>query len=478
MLNRIVCYTLGKTVLIEAALLLLPAIVASLYDEPLMPFLMASLLAAMTGASMVLLSRGDIQHRCTKDGFLIVSLSWIMLSLFGALPFFLSGSIPSYFDAFFEAVSGFTTTGASILPDVESLGRGILFWRSFTHWIGGMGVLVFVLAIAEKNPNRSINILKAEMPGTRVDKFKPKAKSTATVLYVIYIVMTFAEIVLLAAGGMPLYDSVVHAVGTAGTGGFGIYNDSLGSASAYSQIVIATFMMLFAVNFSAYYMIMHKRWNNLLKFPELKWFFSIVVAATIGVMVVNRGIYPALGENFRTAYFQVTTIISTTGYSSADFDLWPATSKAILFLLMFIGGCEGSTAGGFKVSRVMILSHSIRNEMKRSLHPRLVRNVRIGGKTIEPEAVSGIATYLAVYIMTGCIAFLLIAHEPMGFETNLTAVVACLNNIGPGFAGVGPSANFAEYSNFAKCVLSIVMLLGRLEIYPILLSFSRDKSRY
>ena len=455
--------------------MLAPMFVAVYYGESIIEFVYTILIALLLGIAMLIIGGHRSDRLNVKDGYVIVTMSWVALSLIGALPFYISGAIPSYVDAFFESVSGFTTTGASILTDVEAVGKGLLFWRSFTHWIGGMGVLVFIMALAEKNPSRSINLMKAEMPGSRVDKLTPKAKGTAKILYYIYIAMTLIEIVLLLAGGMPLYDSIVHSLGTAGTGGFGIYGDSIGGYSAYLQYVIAIFMMLFGVNFGIYYLIIKGRWKSIFKSTELKWFLGIVGGATAIIVIANQCIYSSLADNLRYAFFQVTSIISTTGYSTTDFNAWPDISKAVLFILMFIGGCEGSTAGGLKVARVMTMSHTVKNEMKHCLHPRMVSTVRIGGKNVSQETVSGIGSYITLYMIVGIAALLIISYDNMGFETNLSAVVACLNNIGPGFARVGPAANFAVYSDISKVVLSITMLLGRLEIYPILLTVSRER---
>lgn len=455
--------------------MLAPMLVALYYGESITEFLYTIAIAFVAGSIMMTIGGHRSDRLNVKDGFVIVTLSWVALSLIGALPFYISGAIPSYVDAFFESVSGFTTTGASILNDVESMGRGLLFWRSFTHWIGGMGVLVFIMALAEKNPSSSINLMKAEMPGSHVDKLTPKAKGTAKILYYIYIAMTLIEIVLLLAGGMPLYDSVVHSLGTAGTGGFGIYGDSIGGYSPYLQYVIAIFMMLFGVNFGIYYLIIKGRWKAIFKSTELKWFLGIIVGATSIIIISNQAVYSSISENLRYSFFQVTSIMSTTGYSTTDFNAWPEISKAVLFILMFVGGCEGSTAGGLKVARIMTMSHTVKTEMKHCLHPRMVSTVRIGGKAVPTETINSISSYITLYLIVGITAFLIVSHDPMGYETNLTAVVSCLNNIGPGLDKVGPAASFAAYSDVSKVVLSITMLLGRLEIYPILLTLTRER---
>lgn len=468
--KRIVLYNLGKVITLEAALMMLPLIVTIIYKEPFMPFIYAIIAAILLGMFLVKFSKPKSDRMSSREGFCIVTFSWIVLSLIGAVPFVVSGAIPNFISAFFETMSGFTTTGASIIENVEALDHGILFWRSFTHWIGGMGVLVFILAVADRNPERSINIMRAEMPGAKVDKLRPKASSTARILYYIYIGLTVLEIILLLCGGMSLYDSLVHSFGTAGTGGFGIKADSLASYSPYLQYVIAIFMMIFGVNFGLYYLILAGRWRSALRSSEFRWYLCIILIAVVIITIDLRTAFGSLEEAFRTSFFQVSSVITTTGYSTADFNAWPALSKAILLILMFIGGCEGSTAGGLKVSRVMIMTHTIRNEAKRSLHPRIVSAVRINDKIVPKETISGISSYFGLYIFTFILLFLLISFEPIGFESNFSAVAACFNNIGPGFDAVGPAANFAIYSGFSKLVLTIGMLLGRLEIYPVLLS--------
>lgn len=473
---KIVFYTVGKAIALEGAIMLIPTIVSLIYHESASAFLTTIIICEAIAALLILPCRNSSERLYTREGFAIVSFAWIGLSMLGALPFYLSGSIPSYIDAIFESVSGFTTTGASILTDVEALGKGMLFWRSATHWIGGMGVLVFILAIAERNPNRSINIMKAEMPGSKVDKLKPKAKTTAIILYRTYCVMTLLEILLLLIGHMPLYDSIVHSLGTAGTGGFGIYNDSIGSFSPYLQYIIAIFMILFGVNFSLYYLLIRGRGRSILKSTELRWFIAIVGIATMIIFVANHELYSSGEENLRTAFFQVASIISTTGYSTCDFNAWPEISKIVIFVLMFIGGCEGSTAGGLKVSRIMTISYAVKNSVKSALHPRMVSAVRISGKVVPNETIGSIFSYLGLYLITGVAGLLIISGNGFGFETNVTAVVSCLNNIGPGLAAVGPASNFAAFSDLSKLVLSAIMLLGRLEIYPLLLTFTAERT--
>ena len=470
---KIVLHTVGRVILFEAALLLLPLAVALIYGESCAEaFIITILIAAALGFAVSRLCSGAEKDIFIREGLAIVSLSWISISAIGALPFVISGEIPSYIDAFFETVSGFTTTGASILTDVESMSRGLLFWRSLTHWLGGMGVLVFVMAIMEKVPDRSINILRAEMPGHSVDKLVPRSRSTAKILYYIYLALTVLEVVFLLCGGMPLYDSIVHALGTAGTGGFGIKADSIASYSHYLQWVITVFMLLFGVSCSLYYLILLRKWKAVLGSNELRCYLGIGFASFV---IITINIYPMYGniaDAVRLSAFQVSSLLTTTGYATADFDLWPQLSKAVLFLLMFSGGCMGSTAGGLKISRIVVLAQSVRNELRRALLPRSVSSVKLNGRRLDPLEVKAVHSYFAIYLSVIIAVFLLISFEPFGMETNLSAAVSCVNNIGPGFALIGPSASYAAYSGFSKLVLSLAMLLGRLEIFPMLLLFS------
>ena len=394
------------------------------------------------------------------------------MSAIGALPFVISGEIPNYIDAFFETVSGFTTTGASVLTNVEKMSQGLLFWRSFTHWIGGMGVLVFVMAIIPNISDRSIHIVRAEMPGPIVGKLVPKLKNTAKILYLIYIVMTVLEVVFLLCGGMPLYDSVVHAFGTAGTGGFGIKASSIAGYSPYLQWVIAIFMLLFGINFNIYYLVLIRRFRSVFRSTEM-WSYIGLVVLSVAAITVN--IYPvsqSFSEALRLSAFQVSSVITTTGYATADFNLWPEMSKGILLFLMFIGGCAGSTAGGLKVSRVVILLKMIRRELNRMLHPRSVSVVKFEGKQVDEATLNSVSIYFVLYIICFCVIFFVLCFEPFDFATNFSATAACFNNVGPGFGAVGPAASYQGYSALSKTVLSIAMLLGRLEIFPLLLAFS------
>lgn len=468
--HRMVFSTVGKMVWAEAILLLLPYIISLVYKEACAEaFLVTIIVAAVTGTLLVLLFKKKNDVIYSKEGFLTVSLSWIVLSLIGALPFRISGEIPHYIDAVFETVSGFTTTGASILTDIEAMSRGLLFWRSFTHWIGGMGVLVFVMAIIPNVSKRSIHIMRAEVPGPVKGKLVPKLRDTAKILYTIYIVMTIIEIVLLRLGNMPWFDSIVHSFGTAGTGGFGIKADSIASYSPYLQWVITIFMILFGVNFNIYFLLIIGRIRSILKSTEL-WVYLGVIA--LAVLCISFNIYPMyndVSDTVRDAAFQVGSIITTTGYATADFDLWPSFSKAILFSLMLIGACAGSTGGGFKVSRVIIVFKKISSEIKRLLHPRSVKTITFEGKRLEEQTINGVTVYLAIYIACFVLLFLAVSLDKFDFETNFSAVSACFNNIGPGFGAVGPTGSFAGYSIFSKIILTFAMLLGRLEIFPLII---------
>lgn len=471
--RRMVFYMLGQMFKAAAALMVLPLLVSLLYGEKcIWSFLITIGIALVIGVPMALICKTEDHVIYAKEGFVIVALAWFALSAVGALPFFISREIPSYVDAFFETVSGFTTTGASILTDVEAMSRGLLFWRSFTHWVGGMGVLVFIMAIIPSVSDRSIHILRAEMPGPIVGKLVPRAGDTAKILYLIYIVLTAVEIILLVIGGMPLFDSVIHAFGTAGTGGFGVKSDSIAGYSPFLQWVITIFMMIFGVNFNLYYLLLRKRVKTVFKSEELWFYIGIALAATVIITVKIYPLYTSVGESLRLASFQVASIITTTGYATADFNLWPELAKATLLLLMFTGACAGSTAGGMKLSRVVMLFKMIRREIKHMLHPRSVGAVRFEGKKVDDGVLSSIGSYLALYVVCFVMIFFVLCLEPFDFETNFSAAAACFNNVGPGFGGVGPTVSYADYSALSKVVLSVAMLLGRLEIYPILFVLS------
>ncbi len=472
--RRMICNMVGQIVRLEAALLLLPAIVSLLYGEsrPMWAFLITSAIALALGTVATMISHPRSQMIFAREGFIIVALAWIAVSAVGALPFVISGDIPHYTDAFFETVSGFTTTGASILTDVEALSRGALFWRSFTHWIGGMGVLVLIMAIVPSKTGRNMHIMRAEMPGPIVGKLTPRVRDTAKVLYLLYIVLSVVMVGFLLAGGMDLYDSLVHMFGAAGTGGFSNYAASIGEQSPYIQWVIGVFMLLFGVNFNLYYLILLRRFTTALKSSELWTYLGIVGVATLLVSVSIWDQYEAAGDVIRHAFFQVSSIITTTGYATADFNVWSGLAKVVLLLLMFVGACAGSTGGGLKVSRVMLLFKSVRRDLTQHLHPRAVGVVKLEGKRVDDATVNSVGVYLALYFLLLFIAFLILSIEPMDIETNFSAVVACLNNIGPGLGAVGPAGNYAAYTDLSKLVLSAAMLFGRLEIYPLLFALT------
>lgn len=473
--KKMVFHIIGRIIQVEACLLLLPLAVSLIYKEKCwLSFLISIACALALGTVMTLGSRVKSKVIYAKEGFVTVSLAWVLMSAIGALPFVISGEIPSYIDAFFETVSGFTTTGASILTDVESMSKGLLFWRSFTHWIGGMGVLVFVMAIIPSVTDRSIHIIRAEMPGPIVGKIVPKAKNTAKILYIIYVVMTVVEIVLLCIGKMPLFESVVHAFGTAGTGGFGIKADSIAGYSPYLQWVITVFMFLFGVNFNLYYLILLRKFKSVFRSQELWCYVGIACAAAASIAVNIRSMYGSASEAIRASAFQVSSIMTTTGYATTDFDLWPAFSKTVLILLMCIGACAGSTGGGLKVSRVVLLYKMIKKELRHMLHPRSVSVVKFEEKTVSKTILTNVSIYFAVYMVVMISAFLLLSFDGYSVETNLSAAIACFNNIGPGLADVGPTASYAAYSPFSKIVLSAAMLFGRLEIFPMLFLFSKS----
>lgn len=468
---RAISYTVGRILQLEAALFIIPMIVSIIYHESssVIAFLISSAIALAAGLLLTYILGKNDKLIFAKEGFAIVAIAWICLSVVGALPFLISGQIESFADAFFETVSGFTTTGASILDNVGALSKGMLFWRSLTHWLGGMGVLVFIMAIFPQDTGRNIHIMRAEMPGPIVGKLVPRIKDTAKILYLIYIVMTAIEVLFLLAGGMTLYESLLHSFGTAGTGGFGIKVDSLSSYSSYLQWVITIFMLIFGINFNLYYLILIRQFKSVVKSTELWTYLAIVAFSGVVITINILPLYSGLGEAVKHAFFQVASIITTTGYSTADFNLWPSASKAVLLILMFIGGCAGSTSGGIKVSRYIIAVKAIFRDIKHMIHPSAISSVKFEGKKIDDKTRHGVSTYFAVYFMIFWVIFFFISFEPFNFETNFSAVATCLNNVGPGFGMVGPAASFAGYSVPAKILLSFAMLLGRLEIFPILM---------
>lgn len=466
-------YILGWILMLEAGLLLLSCVVAVVYRERAgLSLVGTALLCAVAGGCMTVKKPSD--HKIyAKEGFVIVALSWIVMSCLGAVPFVLSGAIPSYIDALFETASGFSTTGASILSDVESLPRCILFWRSFTHWIGGMGVLVFVMAVIPLSGGTSIFLMRAESPGPSVEKLVPAAKKTAFILYAMYIAITLVEMVVLLLGRMPVFDSIVLTFGTAGTGGFGIRNDSLGSYTDFQQIAVTVFMILFGVNFNFYYLLYRKKWKEAVSTLEVRVYFLVIFAATVLIAVNARGFFDSAFDAVKHSAFQVATIITTTGYSTVDFDLWPAFSKTILCVLMFVGACAGSTGGGMKISRFILMFKALHKELDYVIHPRNIRKVTMDGKSVDHTVMRSVNMYFVAYIAIFVISLFCISLDNLDMTTNFTAVSAALNNIGPGLSLVGPTGNFGIFSPFAKLVLIFDMLAGRLELFPMLILFSR-----
>ena len=468
---RMIGKSIGNLLLVEAACMLPSLLISLIYPES--DGAAFAVAIALTTAAGFLLSRlkSNTGGLYARDGFAIVALGWILLSAFGALPFLLSGAIPRVEDALFESISGFTTTGASILREVESLPRGILFWRSFTHWMGGMGVLVMMIAIMPSVKANTIHILKAESPGPTPGKLVPKVSQTAKILYLIYILLTATQVVFLVAGGMPLYDSLVHSFSTAGTGGFSSRNLSVAAyGSDYIEIVITVFMFLFGVNFTLYYTAFKGGLKNALHDEELRvYFFTVVGAAALIAINVYSQVYGSVGESVQHAAFQVSSLITTTGFATADFNLWPVLSQMILLLIMFIGASAGSTGGGIKVVRIVVLFKVIKRELTRVIHPRAVRTIKLNGRLVDEEVVSGVMAFFYFYILIFVAAVLTVALEGEDIVTTVTSVIATLNNVGPGLSKVGPLGNFADLSVLSKITLSFCMLIGRLEIYPIML---------
>lgn len=468
----IVFRLLSYILLCEAALLLLPAATSAIYGEwaVLGAFLLTAVLCVVFGL-LLRLAKPTSKVFYMREGFATTALSWIVISIMGAVPFVLTGCIPDPIDALFETVSGFTTTGASILPAVEGLPRGILLWRSFTHWIGGMGVLVFLLTLLPLTGGSHVNLMKAESPGPQVDKLVPKVQSTAKILYGIYLALTLAQLVFLLAGGMPLFESLLTAFGTAGTGGFGFKNDSFAQFSPYIQWVVTIFMILFGVNFNFYFLLLLRRFRRAVSSEEVRAYLGIILVS-IGIITLNiRSMYSGLGEALRHAAFQVGSIITTTGFSSCDFDLWPTLSKQLLVLLMFVGACAGSTGGGMKVSRILIFRKTVGKELKQAMHPQVVAPVRMDGKLISHETIRTTNVYLCAYLFILVASVMFISLDGFDLVTNFTAVAATLNNIGPGLSQVGPMMNFSGFSSPAKLVLIFDMLAGRLELFPMLVIF-------
>ena len=469
---RVISYILGWVLAIEGLFLAVSAAVGGMYGErAALSFLYAALICAALGLPAILKKPRRMAF-LMKEGFVTVALCWIVLSIFGALPFVFSGEIPRFTDALFETVSGFTTTGASVVPDVEVLSHCTLFWRSFTHWIGGMGVLVFLLAILPLAGGSQMYLMQAESPGPSVGKLVPKTRHTALILYALYILLSVVEFILLLGGGMTVFNAVTTTFGTAGTGGFGIRNSSMADFSPYLQWVVAVFMMLFGINFNLYFLVLIGRGRQALKSEELRTYLGVIAAATLLIVLNTRAAGVRLGETVRHAFFQVSSIITTTGFATCDFDLWPSLSKCVLVLLMLVGACAGSTGGGIKISRVLILIKRAGEELHKFIFPNSVTKIRLEKKILDREVVHTTSAFLIVYVFIFAISTLLVSAEGHDLETCFTAVAATFNNIGPGLSVVGPTRNFGFFSDFTKYVLIFDMLAGRLELFPMLILFS------
>jgi trk system potassium uptake protein len=473
---KIVLKIIGNVLVYEALLLLLPFAIALTYSgEDANSFLIT---IAITLIVALVLRNIKIKDKSmyAKEGFLTVGLAWIAIAAFGALPFVISGSIPSYIDAFFETVSGFTTTGATILTEVESLPKGILFWRSLTHWIGGMGFLIFVLALVPTIGSNSIHLLKAESPGPNPGKIVPKIRETAKILYIIYLVLTIIQTILLILSGLSVYDSVIHALGTAGTGGFSNMNLSVGAFNnPAAEWIITIFMIIFGVNFSLYFQLIKGNIKGFFKNEELKYYLLIVLVSivfiAINIIDFNNG---NIGLSIRQSSFQVASIISTTGYATTDFNLWPSLSKTIIMILMIVGAMAGSTAGGIKTIRLVIMLKAVRRGIDKILHPKRIQSVKIDGKVVDEETISGVLLFIAAYSVIYLIALFIVSFDGFDLVTNITSVLTAISNVGPGLEMVGPMGNFSNFSKLSKIVLSFCMLAGRLEIYPMLIMFSKS----
>lgn len=469
---RMIAYCTGRILVAVAATMLAPMALSLVYHEGLALSYLIPIAVAVVIGLLVSVRKPKNTSLYTREGMIVVALGWILISVMGAVPFYVSGEIPSFIDCFFETVSGFTTTGSTILTNVEAMSKSLLFWRSFTHWLGGMGVLVFSMAIFSSKDTRATYMIKAEMIGPTVGKLASKWQSSVRILYGIYIGLTLIEIVMLLFGGMPLFDSVVHAFGTAGTGGFGIKNSSIAFYdSAYIDYVIGIFMALFGINFNVYYLLLVRKFVKVGGNDELKWYIGIMLGAAVIIALNIMPIYGGLGQSFRYSFFQVSSIMTTTGYATADFVAWPLLSQIILVMLMIIGASAGSTGGGIKVIRFLVLSKSALHSIKRNISPRSVQSVKSDGQRVPNEVINGILIYFVLYMIIMGVSIIFVSLDNMDFTTTVTSVIATLNNIGPGLGQIGPSGNFADFSILSKLVMSFDMLVGRLEIYPILALF-------
>lgn len=470
---------IGRILLVEAVFMI-PSLVIGLARQEntaCIGFAASIGITLIISLLLLMICKGSKRSFKAKEGLVCVGISWIAMSLLGCLPFYISREIPSYLDALFETVSGFTTTGSSILSEIEELSMSILYWRSFTHWLGGMGVLVFVLAVGasgESSKGFTMHLLRAESPGPQVGKLVPKMKKTAEILYLIYILLTVVNIIFLLFGGMPLFEAVCTAFGTAGTGGFGIKNDSMAGYSPYIQNVCSVFMLLFGVNFSCYYMLLLRQFYSVFKDEELRLYLGVIIGSIVLITLDLKGFYGTFEETLRHAAFQVSSIVTTTGYATTDFDLWPSFSKAIILGLMVIGASAGSTGGGFKCARVLIIVKGLRRNLRRAISPQKVQVVRINDHMVDEKVLENTNAYLSAYVIILFISFILVSLDEFSVMTSFTAVLSCFNNIGPGLESVGPTCNFGDFSWLSKLVLIMDMLAGRLEIFPILILFSRN----
>ena len=468
-----ILYILGKLIEIEGVLFLTPAFLSLLYREKQGVVYFAAALVCVVIGRLITIKKPKVHTYYAKEGFISVGLGWIIMSVVGCLPFVVTGEIPHFTDAFFETVSGFTTTGSSILSDVECISHCSLFWRSFTHWIGGMGVFVFMLAILPMTGAHNMHLMRSESPGPDVGKLVPKLGESAKILYGLYLGLTVTQILILLISGMPAFDSVVLSFGTAGTGGFGIRNSSIADYTYAQQLIISVFMVLFGINFNLYFFLFIRRSiKTAFRMDEVKAYIGILTAATLAIMINSRSVFKNLADAFIKSFFQVASIMTTTGYSTADLDKWPSFSKTLLVTLMFIGACAGSTGGGFKVSRLLIMIQSYIKELRHFIHPRLVKNIYIDGRKVKDETVSGVKVYLVSYVLILIVSVIVISLDGFDFTTNFTAVMATLNNIGPGLSVVGPTGNYSGFSMLSKYILAFDMLAGRLELYPMLLFFA------
>ncbi|MDD7267717.1 MAG: TrkH family potassium uptake protein [Lachnospiraceae bacterium] len=475
--KKMILHILGRMLQVEAALLLLPLSVGLWYRDDSVPALLGTMIASAALGTLISWKKPENSVLFVRDGFIATATSWMLLSLIGSMPFFFSGYIPNLTDAVFETVSGFTTTGSSILTDVEALPHGLLFWRSFTHWIGGMGVLVFVLAVIPLlGGGQNLHLMRAESPGPKVGKLVPNLRKTAIYLYMIYTIMTVAQIILLLLSGMPLFDAVTLSFGSAGTGGFGIRNNSIAGYTTLQQLILTIAMILFGVNFQAYFLIATKKAREIFHLEEVRWYFIIILSAIamITAHLTIRDGWSMLGNNLHHVAFTVGSIITTTGYATVDFETWTSFAKTVLVMLMFIGACAGSTGGGIKISRIIIYFKSIRKELHRVVHPRRVKVLQLDGHVVNHDTQRSINVFLALYFMLVALSILVVSLDGKDLITNFTAVAATINNIGPGLAVVGPTGNFSSFSLLSKWVFIFDMLVGRLELFPLVILFTRS----